>query len=53
MHWIQDGPQEALRNTAPLLLAGMFVPWSWVHFAHEHNAEKLRKERGITLIRPD
>lgn len=52
IHWIQAGPQEALKNTVLLLLAGMFVPWSWVYFAREHKAEKLRKARGITLIRP-
>ena len=53
IHWVQAGPQEALKNTVPLLLAGMFVPWSWVYFAREHKAEKLRKARGITLIRPE
>lgn len=52
VHWIHAGPQEALKNIIPLLLAGMFVPWGWVYFAREHKAEKLRKARGITLIRP-
>ncbi|WP_154606038.1 hypothetical protein [Arthrobacter sp. AQ5-05] len=53
IHWIQSGPAEALKNTVPLLLAGMFVPWSWVYYARERKAERLRKERGITLIRPE
>ncbi|MDO5752253.1 hypothetical protein [Arthrobacter sp.] len=53
IHWAQDGPQEALKNAIPLLLAGIFVPWSWVYFAREHKASKLRKARGITLIRPE
>ncbi|MHA7268222.1 hypothetical protein [Arthrobacter sp. HLT1-20] len=53
IHWIQAGHQEALKNTIPLLLSGIFVPWSWVYFAREHRAEKLRKARGITLIRPE
>lgn len=53
IHWIQSGPAEALKNTVPLLLAGMFVPWSWVYYSRERKAERLRKERGITLIRPE
>lgn len=53
IHWIQAGAQEALRNTVPLLLVGIFIPWSWLYFAREHKAEKLRKARGITLIRPE
>lgn len=53
IHWIQAGPQEALKNTVPMLLVGIFIPWSWVYFAREHRAEKLRKARGITLIRPE
>ena len=51
IHWIQDGPQEALKNTVPMLLVGIFIPWSWVYFAREHKAEKPRKAPGIKLIR--
>ena len=53
IHWIQAGPQEALKNTVPMLLVGIFIPWSWVYYARERKAERLRKDRGITLIRPE
>lgn len=33
IHWIQDGPQEAPKNTVQMALVVIFIPWSWVYFA--------------------
>lgn len=51
--WIQDGFGAVAGILFPLLLAAAFTLWGWVHFARECKAEKLRKARGITLIRPE
>lgn len=51
--WVQDGFDAALAVLLPMLLAATFTVWGWVYFAREHRAEKLRKARGITLIRSE
>ena len=51
--WVQDGFNAARGVLLPMLLAATFTIWSWVYFAREHRAEKLRKARGITLLRPE
>ncbi len=51
--WIQDGPIATLGVLLPMLLGATFTVWGRVYFVREHRAEKLRKARGITLIRPE
>lgn len=51
--WVQDGFGAAVGVLIPMLLAAVFTTWSWLYFAREHKAEKLRKARGITLVRPE
>lgn len=51
--WIQDGFGAVAGILFPLLLAAAFTLWGWVYFARERRAEKLRKARGLTLIRPE
>lgn len=51
--WLQDGFSAAAKLIFPLLLITLLLVWGWVYFARERKAEKLRKARGITLIRPE
>lgn len=51
--WIKDGFSAVAGILFPMLLVTLLLIWSWVYFARERKAEKLRKARGITLIRPE
>ncbi|SEF00684.1 hypothetical protein SAMN04489740_3688 [Arthrobacter alpinus] len=51
--WVQDGFGAAARVLVPMLLAAVFTVWSWSYYVRERKAEKLRKDRGITLVRPE
>ncbi len=51
--WVQEGFSAAAGVLVPMLLAAAFAAWSWIYYARERKAEKLRKARGIDLIRPE